>query len=204
MTTNFELNSFLTKFKQMCSAGFKASLHLRSENGNAFVSFEADLGKLAPPCRRRSPAYYRRQNKRREERNACLASEMQTTGEAACKVNANIDAETVEKPLSESDATAVEVEAAEPKPNVNDDIVPAEKAVEENVGEMVAVKAVTDQSQKKAAEKLADRRKWLCLSHGCMGQEFDSYEEVECDCCVKSCQVVEYNSEDDYDDDDLP
>ena len=91
---------------------------------------------------------------------------MQTTGEAACKVNANTDAETVEKPLSESDATAVEVEAT--LPIVNDEIVPAEKAVEENVDEMVAVKAVTDQSQKKAAEKLADRRKWLCLSQGCL------------------------------------
>ena len=75
-----ELNSFVTKFHYLCSAGFKASLTLNSSgDGRARVAFEVELGFLQPPVtvpppvspsskQRRSPAYNRRLKKRREAR----------------------------------------------------------------------------------------------------------------------------------------
>ena len=86
MATELELNSFLTKFKQLCNAGFEASLQLNSKNGYATVSLEVKLGALqsSPNAtqssfkqkRRRSPAYYRRQEARR---NAAITVNNSTT-----------------------------------------------------------------------------------------------------------------------------
>ena len=99
MATNFELNSFLTKFKQMCSAGYNATLKLQSENGRATVSFNVDLGELLPPPptsnseivrRRRPPGYYRRQLKRKEARKAEAACNEKIVREApAASINAD-------------------------------------------------------------------------------------------------------------------
>ena len=74
-----ELESFVAKFRYLCSAGFNASLSLNSDgDGHARVSFEVDLGFLEPPMTlpppispyrpRRSPAYFRRLKKRRDSR----------------------------------------------------------------------------------------------------------------------------------------
>ena len=76
-----EIDSFVLKFKYLCHAGYKASLSLESENGEAFVSLKAGLGFLPPPLllppaqghghgqhlppRNRGPAYTRRQERRR-------------------------------------------------------------------------------------------------------------------------------------------
>ena len=213
MATNFEINSFLTKFKQLCSDGFNASLQFRSENGNAIVSFKVDLGKLClPPIsqpvrRRRSPAYYRRQDKRREARKEA--------GEAASKDNviqdidktvevrepstastSVTDTDAVEKHSSE--IAAVEVVPIELKPTTEDN---AEKAMVKSVGEIGAVQAAKDQTQERVAEKLSDKRKWLCLSHGCLGEDLDIVMKTysgECDCCGDQCTVVAYNSEEEY------
>ena len=78
MVTEVELSSFLTKFKHLCNAGFEASLQLTSRNGYATVSLEVALGPLEStsntsndvksplkPKRKRSPAYFRRQEIRR-------------------------------------------------------------------------------------------------------------------------------------------
>ena len=74
-----ELESFVAKFRYLCSAGYRASLSFNSDaNGNAHVKFEVDLGFLEPPYavpppnsaspKKRSPGYYRRLQRRREER----------------------------------------------------------------------------------------------------------------------------------------
>ena len=82
MASELELTSFLTKFKQLCNAGLEASLLLKSKNGIASVSLEVTPGPLlesSPKAnqgdaaatkrkRKRSPAYYRRQNNRRNAR----------------------------------------------------------------------------------------------------------------------------------------
>ena len=83
MANTHELDSFVEKFRYLCSAGFDATLTLRSEKGQAHVSFNVNLGFLPPPLafpppasnvystpcqRRRSPSYYRRLKKRSDAR----------------------------------------------------------------------------------------------------------------------------------------
>ena len=84
MVSTYELDSFIYKFRYLCCAGFKSSLTLRSENGQAYVSFDVNLGALATPvtlpppgyCKKpRSPSYFRRQEKRRQERTKIAAEE---------------------------------------------------------------------------------------------------------------------------------
>ena len=78
--SNWELDSFLSKFKYLSSAGFKASIIFKTENFTTHVSLDGEVPCLLPPCnfpppsnvvsspRRRSPAYYRRLQRRREAR----------------------------------------------------------------------------------------------------------------------------------------
>ena len=84
MANCYELDSFVTKFRYLCSAGYDATLTLSSEKGQAQVSFNVNLGSLPPPLtlpppapivssatpcqRRRSPSYYRRLKRRSESR----------------------------------------------------------------------------------------------------------------------------------------
>ena len=97
MAANVELNSFIAKFRYLCCAGFKASLTLKSEDGQAHVLFDVNLGALPAPvtlpppgyCKKpRSPAYFRRQEKRRQERTKNEAGE-------AKKEPCNVDAKSV-------------------------------------------------------------------------------------------------------------
>ena len=76
-----ELESFVTKFKYLCSAGYSTSLSLKAENGIAKISFDVSLGFLPPPTsqpppqcvnmysplpsKKRNASYMRRQDKRR-------------------------------------------------------------------------------------------------------------------------------------------
>ena len=98
MDSELELTSFLTKFKQLCNAGLEASLLMKSTNGIASVSLEVTLGALlesSPKAdqyvpfvtkkkRKRSPAYYRRQDLRRNARMSSLSDE---STNAAVEVN---------------------------------------------------------------------------------------------------------------------
>ena len=98
MASELELTSFLIKFKQLCNAGLEASLLMKSTNGIASVSLEVTLGALlesSPKAdqyvasvtkkkRKRSPAYYRRQDLRR---NARMSSFSDESTNAAVEVN---------------------------------------------------------------------------------------------------------------------
>ena len=78
--SNRELDSFLSKFKYLTSAGFQASISFKTENFTTHISFDVEPPCLLPPCnfpppsnvvsfpRRRSPAYYRHLQRRREAR----------------------------------------------------------------------------------------------------------------------------------------
>ena len=71
-----EIDSFYVKFKALFVAGFKATLTIEAEEGEAFITLKAGVGKItnkfnatrnqSRPCSRRSPSYFRRQIKRRE------------------------------------------------------------------------------------------------------------------------------------------
>ena len=78
-----EIDSFLTKFKNLWHAGYKASFNLKSENGKAIVTLTADLGYAPPPPayrppvqrpRHRGTAYQRRQERRRQAASTCSAA----------------------------------------------------------------------------------------------------------------------------------
>ena len=72
---HFEVDSFVTKFKHLCHAGFKATLTIASSDGEASVVLTVGLGPIPPTQlqhdlryhvqpRPRGPAYQRRQERR--------------------------------------------------------------------------------------------------------------------------------------------
>ena len=71
-----EVDSFVTKFKHLCHAGFRATLTIEAADGEASVVLKSCLGALqAPghhgqPPRRRGPAYQRRQGRRQAAKAA--------------------------------------------------------------------------------------------------------------------------------------
>ena len=80
-----EVDSFVNKFKFLCSAGYKATLTIEASEGEAFVTLKTGLGHIVPPCPikksyRRGPSYQRRQERRQAARAAAAAaSSSQTT-----------------------------------------------------------------------------------------------------------------------------
>jgi hypothetical protein len=73
-----EVDSFVSKFKQLWHAGVKASLKIEAVNGQASVILSAGLGPIPPPVHshghhgrpHRGPSYHRRQERRRAAREA--------------------------------------------------------------------------------------------------------------------------------------
>ena len=70
-----EVDSFVNKFKFLCSAGYKATLTIEASEGEAFVTLKTGLGHIVPPCPikksyRRGPSYQRRQERRQAARAA--------------------------------------------------------------------------------------------------------------------------------------
>ena len=99
---NQEVISFVTKFQSLMSAGCKASLTFKTENGNLSVSMNADfLLPLSHKCyehssfqctpngRRRGPAYYRRQLRRKSR--ATKSNDTRSTQSAENEVEDNTD-----------------------------------------------------------------------------------------------------------------
>ena len=78
---NSEIDSFVTKFKYLCHAGFRASLTLEAVNGEASAVLQSCLGPLhsphvprhhGQPPRHRGPAYERRQQRRQAAHAAAV------------------------------------------------------------------------------------------------------------------------------------
>ena len=74
MASNYELESFVAKFRQLFSAGYDAKLTLSSEKGQAEVSFYVTVPSPVLPntlCRRRrSSSYYHRLKRLSDSRNS--------------------------------------------------------------------------------------------------------------------------------------
>lgn len=82
-----EVDNFVTKFKNLCHAGVKATLTVEAENGEAFVTLKAGLGPIPPPrhvpghghqSRHRGPSYQRRQERRQAAREAAELDRLST------------------------------------------------------------------------------------------------------------------------------
>ena len=196
------------------------SLAIEAENGNASVTLTAGLGPVnncevvKKRKKQRSPSYFKRIEKRKNDRNKLVLADTEdevTAEKVATSEMEDAAAEALKQVNKQNDANEAEqavclsVDASYMKSTENvvtavnaDAVAPAVKAVSENVvGEETA-----DQTQQKIAEKQSDERRWLCVLHGCIGEEFSSYEEIKCDCCGvdTGCQVVVYNSDEEYDD----
>jgi hypothetical protein len=76
-----EIDSFVGKFKYLSHAGFKATLKIEAEHGEALVTLRAELGSIPPPFylprppsqtpqAYRGPAYQQRQERQRAARTA--------------------------------------------------------------------------------------------------------------------------------------
>ena len=72
-----EIDSFVSKFKMLWSAGVDASLNFESKPGEVFISLNCKVGRVLPPPavplssvvpKHRSPSYYRRQARRKASR----------------------------------------------------------------------------------------------------------------------------------------
>ena len=72
---NIEVESFVTKFRHLCHAGFNATLTFEAANGKASVFLKSELGVVKPPFPdhlrhhqsqpHRGPTYWRRQERRK-------------------------------------------------------------------------------------------------------------------------------------------
>ena len=80
-----EIDSFVLKFKYLCSAGFKATLNVEAEDGKASICLKANLGYTPSsflhlyhhgpsPRVHRGPSYYRRQARRKAAQTAAAAT----------------------------------------------------------------------------------------------------------------------------------
>ena len=209
-----ELDRFYFHFKSLLFSGFKASLVVNSDNGEASVTLTAGLGPLnnckVVRKKKRSPSYLRRLDKRRNDRNNVVANE-----EIAEKVNSS---DNVDAAADEFIATTV----TETPQFIAEEVITAGETVSDEVTmEIEAVKATSVDGKKQektgcdedtiendaveaassldvGAEK-QERRFWLCIFHGCIDNT--TLEDLQCSCCGDECQVVEYDSEVEYEPD---
>ena len=188
----FELDQFYFHFKSLLFSGFKASLVVNSENGEASVTLTAGLGPInnckvvKKNKKKRSPSYFNRLEKRRNDRKS---SEVANQDEAVAeKVIVSTDDVATENKVDESpslsadEAVTVAVDGSSEEMVDKEEINKAEKATPNSSG---AVK-----------QPETERRYWLCIFHGCIDNT--ELEDLECSCCGIECQVVEYDSEEEY------
>ena len=77
---HLEIDSFVVKFKNLCSAGYKATLALDVEDGKASVCLRANLGHVPPQPYRpphhvyRGPSYHCRQERRKAAKSAAASA----------------------------------------------------------------------------------------------------------------------------------
>ena len=70
----------------------------------------------------------------------------------------------------------------------------SEDMVESNKAEKATPKSCGAEKQPET-----ERRYWLCIFHGCIDNT--ELEDLECSCCGVECQVVEYDSQEEYEPD---
>ena len=139
MASYYEIDSFVTKFKQLMSNGFKASLTLESEDGDVSVVMKAGLGCVKPLSLRppqtyaesvkkfnRSPSYFRRQERRHQARESSLVNSNGIKDVVDIVTTASNESVAVE-------ASSLELSAGKAAEKVSGNVLAAEKATESSV-----------------------------------------------------------------------
>ena len=134
-----ELQSFISKFHHLWEAGYTAHLNLDTHAGQAWVGLRVQLGQVPgpghqqpdqpPTFHRRSPAYHRRQERRRSAKAASAAGHIPTV---AAETAVNRD-ETVEG--NPADKVDHDIENSNYKVNNSNEQV--DETMEENQAEKV-------------------------------------------------------------------
>ena len=202
-----ELDSLYFHYKHLLFSGCKAALKLNCENGRASVALTTELDVMnnydvVKKQKQRSPSYFRRLDRRKEERN--LANQKDQEAAKAIKSNDGTNLNATNSSSSVTPAEEAEDYISESSCESSMDAsVSAEKAGSDDD----KLQKAADSSRNGVdAEKQSEERRWLCILHGCIGEEFSSYEEIECDCCGvdTGCKVVVYTSDEEYDDSEDP
>ena len=201
MVAVIELDRLYFHFKSLLFSGFKASLAIEADNGNASVTLTAGLGPVnncevvKKKKKQRSPSYLKRLEKRKNARNKLLVAdtEDEVTAEKVATSEMEDAAAEVQETETVSDESTVENEAVEATPEVG-----TEKQEKRDHDEDNEAVEATSSSLNGAAEK-QERRFWLCIFHGCIDNT--TLEDLQCSCCGDECQVVEYDSEVEYEPD---
>ena len=169
-----ELKSFVTKFHQLRNAGFDAHLNLHARGGGYFVGLCVQLHQAGQQPHqqqkqglRRSPAYYRRQEKRRAAR------------QAAARVPG--------APAAEAEVQEEEV----PEATAGEAVVRDQETQTEEVSDQVIAKKsnviVNSECRKIQPGTISDRWQTTWLNHGVSMIEFvimdtiASIDEFGCD-----------------------
>ena len=129
-----ELESFVTKFKHLCSVGINASLNFQCNQGETTVTLQANIGHFGVPCsgksngRPKSPAYVRRQIRRKASREAEQVSEVTTNA----KTEKSTADEVAESIVFKNEAEKPVVKGVAEKPVIEDmDVDIKEKPADE-------------------------------------------------------------------------
>ena len=130
---HIEVDSFVTKFKYLWHSGFKTSLIIEAENGEALVTLKSNLGVIQPPHhggpqrgqfhRYRGPSYQRRQEKRQASRTAAGLNTAEEVENTNSELSVSASAEQAE-PAKEEVKEVVKADKAE----TNNEDITAEKA----------------------------------------------------------------------------
>ena len=109
----FELDQFYFHFKSLLFSGFKASLVVNSENGEASVTLTAGLGPInnckvvKKNKKKRSPSYFNRLEKRRNDRkNSDVTIQDEAVAEEAMVSTKDV---TTENKIEESPSVSADV-----------------------------------------------------------------------------------------------
>ena len=118
-----EIDSFVLKFRNLCRAGYTASLCMEAEDGKASITLKAKLGHVPPPFLsphlhphgpshrvHRGPSYLRRQERRKAAKTAAAAAPScnESQAEQAITIN-HIDETDATNQAEEAQIVTVEV-----------------------------------------------------------------------------------------------
>ena len=121
---NSEIDSFVAQFRSLWSAGYQATLNLESNLGEVSITLNCKVGRNDPPevlspspillhSKHRSPSYFRRQARRKAERDAVINSFMDVSSPITEKVLKDASIQTLEEAEMTADYINVECSSAE-------------------------------------------------------------------------------------------
>ena len=152
-----EINSFVQKFKLLRDAGLEASLSLETKLGEVEISLSCKVGRILPPpqspsssSRYRSPSYYRRQARRKAQRDLMnnIVGEVpaEIVGETAA--NSFEAADEIHVTDDEVDEYAEEIPQVRDKPIEEKDNIEDENISSDNQDLGEKLKALIEESKK--------------------------------------------------------